>query len=77
VIGCTPSATHVRFGGACAACARPATPDSRIGVYIEELPAGRQSAPLHYHLREVARAIIERGRDAEYWDRVKPDEPLR
>jgi uncharacterized cupin superfamily protein len=40
-----------RFGGG-----------SRVGVLIEELPPGKQSAPAHYHLLEEEHMLVLEGR---------------
>jgi uncharacterized cupin superfamily protein len=146
-----PWSQGVRFGGRVRTLCATRETGNRIGVYIEELPPGKQSAPLHYHLLEeehiwmldgevtlrlgserlrfaagqfvtfpagaelghclvnegtaparylvigngepnevcvypdsnkvllrgFSRTMIERGRDAEYWDGENPDEPLR
>ena len=42
----------VRYGGRVRALSPSRAAGLKIGVYIEELPAGKQSAPFHYHLFE-------------------------
>ena len=44
-------AEGVRFGGRVRRVGEQAGA-TRVGVLIEELPPGRQSAPLHWHTRE-------------------------
>jgi uncharacterized cupin superfamily protein len=42
----------VRFGARMRTLSNTRTTGNRIGVHIEELPPGKQSVPLHYHLLE-------------------------
>lgn len=35
---------------------------SRVGVAVEELPPGKQSCPVHYHLLEVEHLLVLEGR---------------
>lgn len=52
----------VRFGGAARRLSNTrAGAGLRIGVLIEELPPGKQSCPLHYHLLEEEHVLMLEG----------------
>lgn len=50
-----------RFGSRFRALTDPAG-GSRVGVAIEELPPGKQSCPVHYHLLEEEHLLVLEGR---------------
>jgi uncharacterized cupin superfamily protein len=52
----------VRFASRARTLSRTRTPAGlRIGVYVEELPPGKQSCPFHYHLLEEEHILMLAG----------------
>jgi len=51
----------VRYAGRARTLSPSRSAGLRIGVYIEELPAGKQSCPFHYHLLEEEHILMLEG----------------
>src|SRR5262245_21888026 len=51
----------VRYAGRARSLSATRSTGLRIGVYIEELPPGKQSCPFHYHLLEEEHILMLEG----------------
>ena len=50
-----------RFGGRVRALSEQFGDGGHVGVYMEELPPGKQSCPAHYHMQEEEHILILEG----------------
>jgi uncharacterized cupin superfamily protein len=51
----------VRYGGRARTLSATRSTGLKIGIYIEELPPGKQSCPFHYHLLEEEHILMLAG----------------